>query len=433
MGELQKAYKTVMDDHFAPMMEISFVGEDGKRQTLFYEKKTWVIDGVKKGLRYGENPGQEAALYKLVNGNLALGDVQTIQPGRHLASDVELLQSGKHPGKTNITDTDNALNIIRYFGSDEPVVAILKHNNPCGIALGSDLLESYLRAYRADQVAAFGGAIALNGALDRETAEAIVDQYCEVVAAPEFEEGVMEILKRRKNLRVMKISNMDKLQQWSGERVVDFKSLMDGGIITQTSFVPQARSLEDFKALKLGYGRYKGIDYQVEKAPTEEQWKDLRFGWLVESGITSNSVIYVKDLVTVGIGTGEQDRVGVAKIAKDKAYIKAKDRICWDMFNMPHNDLFLEFEKAEGSEKTELADKLGEIEEAALITNARLQGARMVSDAFFPNRDGADVGLREGIDAIIQPGGSERDFETIEAVNEVGATMVYTGQRSFKH
>ena len=127
--DFKAAYKTIMDDHFSPRMEISFIEEDGRRQTLSYEKVSWLIDGVRKGLRYGENPGQEAALYRLSGGNLKLGEVSCIQPGRTLASEVELLQSGKHPGKTNITDADNALNILRYL-TDVPCAVIVKHNNP---------------------------------------------------------------------------------------------------------------------------------------------------------------------------------------------------------------------------------------------------------------------------------------------------------------
>jgi phosphoribosylaminoimidazolecarboxamide formyltransferase/IMP cyclohydrolase len=132
----------------------------------------WVIDNVRKGLRYGENPGQEAALYRLVNGNLILGDTQTILPGRYLVSDIELLQSGKHPGKTNLTDADNALNILRYF-SDQPAVIIVKHNNPCGAALSDSLEDAYHKAYMADRVAAFGGCIAVNRSMDKATARAI--------------------------------------------------------------------------------------------------------------------------------------------------------------------------------------------------------------------------------------------------------------------
>ncbi len=132
--DFKTAYRRIMDDHFPGGMEISFVGEEG-RQTLVYEKATWVINGEEKGLRYGENPGQEAALYRLVNGNLTLGATTMIAPGRYLASDIELLQSGKHPGKINITDADNALNILRYFGAT-PFAVIVKHNNPCGAAKG---------------------------------------------------------------------------------------------------------------------------------------------------------------------------------------------------------------------------------------------------------------------------------------------------------
>jgi phosphoribosylaminoimidazolecarboxamide formyltransferase/IMP cyclohydrolase len=130
--DLKKMYRTIVDDHFPTQMEVSFI-EGNQRQTLFYEKVLWTIDDVQKGLRYGENPGQEAALYKMVNGNLALGDAESIQPGQYLASDIELLQSGKHPGKTNLTDADNSLNILRYF-KDKPTVVIVKHNNPCGVA-----------------------------------------------------------------------------------------------------------------------------------------------------------------------------------------------------------------------------------------------------------------------------------------------------------
>jgi phosphoribosylaminoimidazolecarboxamide formyltransferase/IMP cyclohydrolase len=149
--DLKKMYRTIMDDHFSSKMEVSFVDDDDKRQTLFYEKVVWTIENVQKGLRYGENPGQEAALYRLVNGNLILGETETIQPGQYLASDIELLQSGKHPGKTNLTDADNSLNILRYF-VDQPSVVIVKHNNPCGVARAESLAEAYLKANMADRV-----------------------------------------------------------------------------------------------------------------------------------------------------------------------------------------------------------------------------------------------------------------------------------------
>jgi phosphoribosylaminoimidazolecarboxamide formyltransferase/IMP cyclohydrolase len=413
--DLKKMYSTIVEDSFPANMEVSFVDKD-KRQTLFYEKVTWVIDGVQKGLRYGENPGQEAALFKLVNGNLILGETETIQPGQYLASDVELLQSGKHPGKTNLTDADNSLNILRYF-MDKPTVVIVKHNNPCGVAQADTLTEAYIKANMADRVAAFGGCIALNRPVDKVTAEAISSQYSEVVVAPEFEEGVMEMFSLKKNLRVIRIDNINRLQNFVGKRCVEFKSLMDGGFIAQWSFVPAARSKEDLIPAEC---TYQGQTYKIDRMPTEKEYQNLLFGWLVESGITSNSVIYVKDLVTVGIGTGEQDRVGVAEIARDKAYRKLADRYCFETFKTSYNDM-----------KDAVA--LSEIDQRVSKEKGGLIGSAMVSDAFFPFRDGIDVGIREGVSAVIQPGGSTNDYQSIEACNAAGVTMVYTGQRSFKH
>lgn len=413
--DFKSAYKTVMDDHFPPALEISFIDEK-KRQTLFYEKQSWLIDGVNKGLRYGENPGQEAALYKLTNGNLALGEVKSILPGRYLASDVELLQSGKHPGKTNITDVDNALNIMRYL-MDTPCAIIVKHNNPCGVAKANTLAEAYERANIADRVAAFGGAIILNREIDRATAELVLQQYAEVVAAPEFASGVLDLFAGKKNLRVMRIANMGRLQEFAGTRFVDFKSLVDGGMVAQWSFAPETRAREKLLPAQTVY---KGKEYKIDRRPTDREYDDLLFGWLVECGVTSNSVIYVKDGVTVGIGTGEQDRVGVAEIARDKAYRKLADRLAWEQHHIPYNNM-----------KDESAKK--EIDQEVVRKKGGLIGSCMISDAFFPFRDGVDVGIREGITAVIQPGGSERDFESIEACNEANVAMVFTGQRCFKH
>ncbi len=413
--DLKKMYRTIMDDHFPPQMEISFVDQD-RRQTLFYEKVTWTIDDVQKGLRYGENPGQEAALYRMVNGNLVLGETETIQPGQYLASDIELLQSGKHPGKTNLTDADNSLNILRYF-ADRPTAVIVKHNNPCGVAQAATLEEAYIKANLADRVAAFGGCIALNRSVDKAAAEAICGQYAEVVVAPDFEHGVMEVFSRKKNLRVIRIGNINRLQEFVGQRCVEFKSLIDGGIIAQWSFVPQARTTDDLKPARC---EVDGQVYTTKRMPTASEREDLLFGWLVESGVTSNSVLYVKDLVTVGIGTGEQDRVGVAEIARDKAYRKLADRYCFEAWQTPYNDL-------------KDADRKAEIDARVAAEKGGLIGASMVSDAFFPFRDGVDVGIREGIAAVVQPGGSNNDYQVIEACNDADVAMVFTGQRSFKH
>ncbi|MDD4621601.1 MAG: IMP cyclohydrolase [Kiritimatiellae bacterium] len=420
--DLKAAYKTIMDDHFTPRMEIAFI-DGAKRQTLRYEKVSWVIGGEEKGLRYGENPGQEAALYKLVDGNLTLGEVTALEPGRRLASDPELLQSGKHPGKTNLTDADNALNILRYL-DDTPCAVIVKHNNPCGVAKGSSLAHAYARANRADRLAAFGGCIALNREVDIETARLVAGNYAEVVVAPEFAPGVMDIFAAKKNLRVMRINNMARLTAFVARRVVDFKSLIDGGIVAQWSFVPEARTAKQLMPAECV--AKDGALHRIKRLPTPQEYDDLVFGWLVEAGVTSNSVLYVKDGATVGVGTGEQDRVGVAEIARDKAYRKLADWIAWERHATPYNELVLKF--GDKGAKMQAA-----IDEEVKARRGGLPGCSMVSDAFFPFRDGAEIGIREGITAIVQPGGALRDWDVIACCNEAGVAMVFTGQRSFRH
>jgi phosphoribosylaminoimidazolecarboxamide formyltransferase/IMP cyclohydrolase len=429
MADLKKMYTTILGDHFPMEMKITF-GD----QELRYRKKTWKIvteDGSidERGVRYGENPDQEAALYELTNGNLVLGDCRFIEPGKGLVSGIkveDMLQVGKHPGKINLTDIDNGLNIVKYL-MERPAAVILKHNNPCGAACGETLARAYDRANRADRIAAFGGAVILNRPCDKETAELLSQNYLEVVCAPEFEAGSLEILAARKNLRVVRISRIDRLADYEKYRYVDFKSLIDGGLIVQQSAVNSIRSLAD---LKPAMSTVKGQEYKVEREPTQREIDDMLFGWAVEHGVTSNSVIYVKDACTVGIGTGEQDRVGVADIAVYKAYTKYADMLCFDTFGLPYADMALEIEQG----KRDKADQ-ERIDGQTKADKAGLPGSVMISDAFFPYRDGADVGIRQGVSAILQAGGSMRDFETIQACNEASpqVAMKFTGQRSFKH
>jgi phosphoribosylaminoimidazolecarboxamide formyltransferase/IMP cyclohydrolase len=428
--DLKRMYRTVMDDHFPPEITISFGG-----QILVYRKRSWKIPDegsgelIEKGLRYGENPGQEAALYELVNGNLVLGDCRFVEPGSGLASAIteeDMLQSGKHPGKTNMTDVDNALNIMKYLTAG-PAVVIVKHNNPCGVAYGTSLSEAYEKANMADRIAAFGGCALFNRAVDTVTAQAVSENYLEVVAAPDYEAGSIDILKRRPNLRIIRIDQMDRLSDYANVRYVDFKSLIDGGLIVQQSPLNRIHSPEDFIPAS---AEFEGKTYTIERKPNDQEYADMLFGWQVEQGITSNSVIYVKEGVTVGIGTGEQDRVGVAEIAIFKAYTKYADARCFKVHGIPYKDLELAVEKGEKERAL-----LEAIDEDTKEAKGGLIGAAMVSDAFFPFRDGIDVALREGVRAIVQPGRSLRDFEAIEACNEAEpqATMVFTGQRAFKH
>ncbi|MGE5238541.1 MAG: IMP cyclohydrolase, partial [Chloroflexota bacterium] len=415
---------------FPDEMTISFGG-----QTLVYRKRVWKIPDektgelIEKGLRYGENPDQQAALYELVNGNLVLGGCAYINPGNGLVSSIseaDMIQAGKHPGKTNLTDLDNALNIVKFL-PDRPAASIMKHNNPCGVAYGTTTAEAYDRANMADRIAAFGGCLVVNRAMDKATAEMVSSNYLEVVGAPDFEEGTIEILAKRKNLRIVRISRINDLEKYRSFRFVDFKCLIDGGIIVQQSPINKIRSKGDFLPAK---ATYKGKEYVIERQPTDRDYDDMLFGWSVEQGITSNSVIYVKGGVTVGIGTGEQDRVGVAEIAVFKAYTKYADALCFKRHGIPYKTF--ELEAAQG---TRDGSALKEIDEQTRKDKGGLIGSTMVSDAFFPFRDGVDVGIKEGVTAVVQPGGSDRDFEVIEACNQANpkVTMVFTGQRAFKH
>ncbi len=433
-------YRTLERDVFPDTMSMTF-GD----MTVHYNKVTWEVDGEKKGLRYGDNPGQPSALYRPVNGNLVLAGLEFIGPGKGLVTELELLRSGKHPGNINLMDVDGALGILRFF-THTPTVAIMKHNNPCGVASRPTLREAYREANMADRVAAFGGAVAFNRAVDRDTAKEVMRSYSEVVVAPDYEEGVVDILEKRKDLRILRIGGMDRLHNWRDEVFPEIRSLCDGGIIVQTSYLPMIRTLEDIRREGVVPGdvpvrRSEGdrrVDtggtVSIRRQPTEDEYRDMLFGWLVESGITSNSVIFVKDRVTVGIGTGEQDRVGVAEIARDKAYTKLRDRLSFERYGIPYNVLLLRHEKeTKEDEKDRLSQMMESIEEEVRERRGGLRGAVMVSDGFFPFRDGADVGLREGVTAIIQPGGSMRDHDTVVACNERNATMIFTGQRSFRH
>lgn len=429
MSDIKKMYKTIMADNFPPEMTISF-GD----QKLVYRKRSWKLDEgtgelIEKGLRYGENPDQQAAMYQLVSGNLMLAGAKFIEPGNGLVSAIteeQMLQAGKHPGKTNFTDLDNGLNILKYL-MDRPAAVILKHNNPCGAAYGRTLFDAYDRANMADRIAAFGGCLVVNRAMDKQTAELANSNYLEVVAAPDYEEGSLAILAKRKNLRIIRLEKIADLAKYRDMSIVEFKALMDGGLIVQQSQRNAIRRKEDFQEAKTVS---KGKEYRIERKPTDQEYDDMLFGWNVEQGITSNSVIYVKDGVTVGIGTGEQDRVGVAEIAIYKAYTKYADALCFRKFGVPYKTY--ELEAAQGKR-----DKgaLAEIDARTKKDKGGLIGSTMVSDAFFPFRDGVDVGLKEGVSAIVQPGGSDRDFEAITACNEANprVAMVFTGQRVFKH
>gem|GEM_PF-43819 len=424
MSELKKMYTTLLRDHFPDDLRIQ-IGS----QELVYRKRTWNLGGEVRGLRYGENPDQPAALYEQVGGELILDGVTFRGPGQGLVSALtedHMLQAGKHPGKINLTDVDNALNILQYL-SAKPTAVILKHNNPCGAAwTDMGVAEAVSRAFWADRIAAFGGTVVVNRTLDKAAAELINSFYFEVVAAPDYEPGAVEILKARKNLRILKIPGIATLSELSVAPFLDIKSLFDGGLVLQSSFINRIRAAEDFLPAT---AEKDGTSY-IARTPSKAEAEDLLFAWAVEAGVSSNSVIFARDGATTGIGTGEQDRVGCVELTIAKARTKYADLLCYREQNMSIFELML----AARTDATR-AEQLADVQNRAAEAKGGLPGSVLVSDGFFPFRDGVDLCLAQGVTAIAQPGGSLRDFEIIRAVNEATpqAAMVFTGQRSFKH
>jgi phosphoribosylaminoimidazolecarboxamide formyltransferase/IMP cyclohydrolase len=424
MSDLKQMYKTIQVDPFPADMSLQ-LGD----QTLTFRKRTWHIDDQEKGLRYGENPDQPAALYELTDGVLELGGVRFRGPGQKLVSaltEENMIQAGKHPGKTNLTDVDNGINILQYLNA-KPTAIILKHNNPCGAAWSDQGIEDALtRAFASDRIAAFGGAVVVNRRLTRAAAEFIVGSYFEVVAAPAFDKEALALLRTKKNLRILKIPALAELDKLVGTPFLDMKSLSDGGMVLQFSFRNRIVAADDFLPAET---EKDGAVFLARK-PTPREADDLLFAWAVEAGVTSNSIIFAKDGATVSIGTGEQDRVGCVQITIAKAYTKYADGLAFKEHGLSLYQL-----KEKAAKDPDLAEALADIETRTAAAKAGLPGSVVVSDGFFPFRDGVDLAVEQGVSAIAQPGGSIRDHEIIQAVNEAvpQVAMVFTGQRSFKH
>lgn len=409
-------YREFADDVLPPVMEIVFRDAAGVPSVIHYEKVEWTVDGHKRSLRYGENPDQSAALYRPVGGNLTIAGVELVQADGQLVAAAELLQFGKHPGKTNLTDVDSALAILRYL-MDRPACAVIKHNNPSGVALGDSIAAAYHEAYMADRVAAFGGTVVLNRELDAATAREIAAAYCEVVAAPEFGPGAFDILSSKRNLRIIRIPGIERLASYAAARNLDFRTLLDGSCVVQRSFSSRILTASDLLPAET---LYRDQLYAVQREPTQHELADMLFAWAVECGVTSNSVVFVRNGKTIGIGAGEQDRVGVAILARDKAYRKLEDRLCWERYGKGWNELTDDHARAP-------------VEDEVAALHGGLQGSVMASDAFFPFRDGLEVGLQQGVSAVIQPGGAMRDWDIITACNAYNAAMKFTAQRCFRH
>jgi phosphoribosylaminoimidazolecarboxamide formyltransferase/IMP cyclohydrolase len=424
MSDLKKMYHTLNRDSFPADLTLT-VGE----QTIRFAKKTWNIGGEEKGLRYGENPDQPAALYEVVASSFTMDGV-AFQQGQHkLVSSLtedNLIQSGKHPGKINLTDVDNGINMLQYLTA-KPAAIILKHNNPCGAAWSAEgLFTALTRAFAADRIAAFGGTIVVNRTLDQACAEFINSSFFEVIAAPDFTAEALAVLTAKKNLRIIRIPALARLEDMVGTPFLDIKSLVDGGLVIQASFRNRILSANDFLPAETTKD---GTTFLARK-PSAREADDLLFAWAVEAGVTSNSIIFARDGATVSIGTGEQDRVGCVELTIQKAYTKYADKLAFERHKLSLYEL-----KQKAEKDTELAASLAEILARTDADKGGLPGTVLVSDGFFPFRDGVDLAIAQGVTAIAQPGGSIRDWEIIQAVNEATpqVAMVFTGQRSFKH
>ena len=424
MSDLKAMYRTIQGDPFPDDLTLR-LGD----QELVLRKRGWTIDGQRRGLRYGENPDQPAALFELVGGGLTLDGVTFRGPGQGLVSaltEEHMLQAGKHPGNFNRTDVDNVLNILQYLTA-KPAAVILKHNNPSGAAWTDEGLATALeRAFLADRIAAFGGTVVVNRPMDEASAALVNSSYFEVVAAPDFSEAALALLRQRKNLRILRIPGLADLGALAAQPFLDIKSLADGGLVLQFSFRNRILSAADF----LPASAEKDGSAFTARKPTPQEADDLLFAWAVEAGVTSNSVIFARDGATVAIGTGEQDRVGCVELTIHKAYTKYADLLASGELGMSLYEL-----KLKAGSDPALAAKLEDIQARTRAARGGLPGSVLVSDGFFPFRDGVDVALEQGVTAIAQPGGSIRDWEIIQAVNQASpqVAMVFTGQRSFRH
>jgi phosphoribosylaminoimidazolecarboxamide formyltransferase/IMP cyclohydrolase len=328
----------------------TFYEEFPEHLTVAYEKE---LD-----LTYGENPHQRAAFY-------AEAGVRS-----HTLSAVSKLH-GRALSFNNVLDLDSARRISEDFA--EPACTIVKHNNPCGVAIGEDALDAYTKALACDPLSAFGGVIAINRPVGAELAEALHENFVEVLIAPGFEEAALEILQRKEAIRIL--CDEERRQENVGER--DLKRVRGGLLIQDRDGEPEPREL---------------MEVVTEAKPSEAQWSDMLFAWTVVRHVRSNAIVIAKDGATLGIGAGQMSRVDSVRLAVEKC------------------------RETHGS-----------------AADALLADSAVASDAFFPFADGPQAVIEAGATSVIQPGGSKRDAEVIEACNAAAVTMVFTKHRHFRH
>jgi phosphoribosylaminoimidazolecarboxamide formyltransferase/IMP cyclohydrolase len=297
-------------------------------------------------LRYGENPHQRAAFYRIGLHPGGLGSMEQLQ--------------GQDLSFNNIQDASAAYRLVQEL--ERPAAAIIKHTNPCGVALGSSVSEAYARAFDCDRVSAFGGVVAVNRALDAATAEQLAGIFLEVVVAPSVEEEARAILGRKPKVRVLEVGPVT-------APGLDVRSV-PGGLLVQ--------GWDD-----AGFDR-SACTVATQRRPTEDEWAQMEFAWLVCKHVRSNAIVLARDFAAVGVGAGQMSRVESVQLAVQRAHDRAR-------------------------------------------------GTVMASDAYFPFADGVEAGIAAGVTAIIQPGGSIRDAESVRAADDAGAAMVMTGRRHFRH
>ncbi|MUG44553.1 bifunctional phosphoribosylaminoimidazolecarboxamide formyltransferase/IMP cyclohydrolase [Paenibacillus woosongensis] len=315
-----------------------------ERLTVTYEKI--------QDLRYGENPHQKAAFYRKP---LAAADTLTSAEQLH----------GKELSYNNINDANAALQIVKEF--EEPAVVVVKHMNPCGVGIGESIYEAFRKAHEADPVSIFGGIVAANRIIDEATALLLKEIFLEIILAPGFTDEALAVLTQKKNIRLLKVNGLELGANRKSQLVV---TSIDGGMIVQDSDVHSLQE-SDLKVV-------------TDRAPSKEELKQLLFAWKVVKHVKSNAIVLAKDDMTIGVGAGQMNRVGSAKIAIEQAGDKVK-------------------------------------------------GSVLSSDAFFPMGDTVEAAAKAGVTAIIQPGGSVKDEESIQMANKYGVAMVFTGIRHFKH
>lgn len=312
-------------------------------------EKMTVTYELKQSLRYGENPHQKAAFYQK-----PLGSSFSVAAAEQL--------HGKELSYNNINDANAALQIVKEFS--EPAAVAVKHMNPCGVGTGKNSFEAFEKAFEADPVSIFGGIVALNREVDRETARKLYEIFLEIIIAPSFSDEAFEILSAKKNLRLLKVSFDGK-----GNKENTLSSI-EGGLLVQEQ---DAFGFDDAE-----------ISVPTKREPTDVEWEALKLAWKVVKHVKSNAIVVSDKDRTLGIGAGQMNRVGAAKIALEQASSKAK-------------------------------------------------GAALASDAFFPMEDTVEAAAKAGVTAIIQPGGSVRDADSIKKADEYGIAMVFTGVRHFRH